>query len=308
MADRRIKLILNPNADMGNAWKLASDLHYLAEGFGQIDWTGTVYPTHATQLARQAAEDGYDLVVAVGGDGTAHEVINGLMEAKVDKRPTFSIVPMGSGNDYAANLGIPNEPETALKGILTGKSRWVDLAYIEAEDGRGEYWDNTVNIGFGGTVTIMSHRLPMLRGFLMYFVAVLQTIIVHYNILDVKITIDDKETWEGQTLMIALCNGPREGGGFTTGPTAVLDDGLLNYSFTEKVSRAMMFRLIPEFMNGTQERFKQIHPGTFKKLVINSKQPLILHTDGEVYAGFSHTVHQLTVEILPKALEVIVPS
>jgi hypothetical protein len=59
MTDRRIKLILNPNADMGNAWKLASDLHYLAEGFGEVDWTGTVFPTHATQLARQAAEDGY---------------------------------------------------------------------------------------------------------------------------------------------------------------------------------------------------------------------------------------------------------
>ena len=142
----------------------------------------------------------------------------------------------------------------------------------------------------------------------MYLVAVLQTIIVHYNILDVKITIDDKETWEGQTLMIALCNGPREGGGFMTGPSAILDDGILNYSITDKVSRAMMFRLIPEFMNGTQERFKQIHPGTFKKMVINSKQPLYLHTDGEMFAGFSHSVHQLTVEILPKALEVIMPS
>jgi diacylglycerol kinase family enzyme len=70
----------------------------------------------------------------------------------------------------------------------------------------------------------------------------------------------------------------------------------------------MMFRLIPEFMKGTQERFKQVHPGTFKKMVINSKQPLVLHTDGEVFAGFSHSVHQLKIEILPKALEVIVPS
>jgi diacylglycerol kinase (ATP) len=308
MTDRRIKMILNPNADMGNAWKFASELYYLAEGYGQVDWAGTVFPTHATQLARQAAEDGYDVVIAVGGDGTAHEVVNGLMEADVKKRPLFSIVPMGSGNDYANNLGIPNDPEKALKGILTGKPRWVDIGYVEDEDGRREYFDNTVNIGFGGTVTILSHRIPLLRGFLIYFVAVLQTIIAHYDILDVEIDIDGKETWKGQTLMMALCNGPREGGGFTTGPGALLDDGVLNYSITDKVSRPMMFRLIPEFMKGTQERFKQVHPGTFKKMVIHSKQPLVLHTDGEVFAGFSHNVHQLTIEILLKALEVIVPS
>jgi diacylglycerol kinase (ATP) len=215
---------------------------------------------------------------------------------------------MGSGNDYAANLGIPTEPEVALKAILSGKTRWVDLGYVEDEDGRREYWDNTVNIGFGGTVTYMSHKLPLLRGFLMYFVAVLQTIIVHYNILDVEIDIDGKDNWMGQTLMVALCNGPREGGGFTTGPNAILDDGILNYSITDKVSRAMMFRLIPEFMKGTQERFKQIHPGTFQKMVIHSQQPLYLHADGEMFAGFSHNVHQLTIQILPKALEVIVPS
>ena len=308
MSQPRIKLILNPNADMGNAWKYAADLHHIIEGKGEISWSGTVYPTHANELARQAAEEGYDIVVAVGGDGTAHEVINGLMEASVEKRPRFGIVPMGSGNDYAHNLGIPDTPEKALKTILTGTSRLVDLAYIEDETGRREYWDNTVNIGFGGAVTIYSHRMPVLRGFIMYFVAVLQTIIMQYNVFDVKITIDGKETWEGQTLMIALCNGPREGGGFVTGPSAKLDDSILNYSITEKVSRAMMFRLIPEFMSGKQERFKQIHPGTFKKMVINSQQPLYMHTDGEVFAGFAHNVHQLTVEILPQALEVIVPA
>ena len=308
MTQSRIKLILNPNADMGNAWKAASDLHYLAEGFGEVDWSGTVYPTHAEKLAKKAAEEGYDLIIAVGGDGTAHEVINGIMKAKVDKRPKFGIVPMGSGNDYAANLGLPNNPEEALKAILTGKTHKVDLAYVEDETGRREYWDNTINIGFGGAVTIFSHRMPILRGFLMYFVAVLQTIIANYIIYDVKIDIDGKDTWEGQTLMLALCNGPREGGGFITGPNAKLDDGILDYSFTEKVSRLMMFRLIPEFMSGKQERFKQIHPGRFKKMVINSVQPLVLHTDGEVFAGFSHDIHQLTIEILPQALEVVVPN
>ena len=77
---RKVKLILNPMADMGRAWKTANDLRPIAQEFqGELTWSGTVYPTHAIELARQAAEEGYDLVVAMGGDGTAHEVMNGLM-------------------------------------------------------------------------------------------------------------------------------------------------------------------------------------------------------------------------------------
>jgi YegS/Rv2252/BmrU family lipid kinase len=308
MAKPRIKLILNPNADMGNAWRRASELRYIVEGHGDVSWAGTVFPTHAKELAKQAAKEKYDLVIAVGGDGTAHEVINGLMEVKAKKRPLFGIVPLGSGNDFAANLGLPKNPEKALQSILTGKPRLIDLAYVEDETGRREYWDNTINIGFGGNVNIFSHRLPLLRGFLMYFVAVIQTILVRYDVLDIKITTDG-ETWEGQSMMIALCNGPREGGGFVTGPHAMLDDGHLDYAVLGKVSRPMMFRMIPEFMNGTQERFtKIVHPGTFKSMEIHSQQPLVLHTDGESFTGFSHNVRHLKIEILPQALEVMVPA
>ena len=75
---RKVKLILNPMADMGRAWKTANDLRPIAQEFkGELTWSGTVYPTHAIELARQAAEEGYDLVIAMGGDGTVHEVMNG---------------------------------------------------------------------------------------------------------------------------------------------------------------------------------------------------------------------------------------
>ncbi|MCK5346431.1 MAG: acylglycerol kinase family protein, partial [Candidatus Heimdallarchaeota archaeon] len=120
---KRIKMIINPNADMGNAWKHASDLRHIVEGHGETSWAGTGYPTHATTLAQQAAEEGFDLVVAVGGDGTAHEVINGLMKVPKSKRPVFGIVPFGSGNDYAHNLGIPDNAKKALHAILNGKVR-----------------------------------------------------------------------------------------------------------------------------------------------------------------------------------------
>lgn len=307
MSKPRLKMIMNPNADMGNAWKFAADLRHLVEAFADVQWSGTVYPTHAKQLAHEAADEGFDIVVAMGGDGTAHEVVNGLMEIPAEKRPKFAIIPLGSGNDYAANLGISKEANEAIQTIREGYSKKVDLFLIEDEDGRQEYVDNTANIGFGGSVTIFSHTIPLLRGFVMYFVAVLQTIFSNFTNYKVEIKTDEKE-WEDEVLMIALNNGPREGGGFITGPDAVLDDGVLNYCMVHKVSRLMMFRLIPEFMKGSQERFKPVYMGTFKQMEIKSDKPLVLHTDGEVYAGFSHDVHYLKVDLLPDALEVVVPK
>lgn len=307
MSKPRLKMIMNPNADMGNAWKFAADLRHLVEAFADVQWSGTVYPTHAKELAVQAGDEGYDIVVAMGGDGTAHEVVNGLMEIPAEKRPKFAVVPLGSGNDYAANLGIPKDAAEAINTIREGYSKKVDLFKVEDEEGRQEYVDNTANIGFGGSVTIFSHTIPLLRGFVMYFVAVLQTIFSNFRIHKVDIKTDEKE-WQDEVLMIALNNGPREGGGFVTGPDALLDDGILNYCVAQKVSRLMMLRLLPEFMKGSQERFKPVYMGTFKQMEIKSDVPLVLHTDGEVFAGFSHDVHYLKIDLLPAALEVVVPK
>ena len=307
MAPKRIKLIMNPNADMGNAWRQASDLRSLVEEYGHADWAGTVYPTHASQLAEQAAHDGYDLVIALGGDGTVHEVVNGLMRVPADKRPALATVPLGSGNDFAFNIGMEHDVQKAMLQILTGKTRKMDVAVVEDEHGRREYWDNTINVGFGGSVNIYSHNLPVVRGFLMYLVAVMLTIIRNYDVLKIQFT-TDKDSWEEEVMMVAICNGPREGGGFQTAPDAVMDDGLLDFTTVRKVSRAMMFRLIPEFMNGTINGFKQINMGRTKRIEMISNKPLYLHTDGEVFAGFANDIRKLSIEILPQALDVVVPN
>jgi len=307
MSKPRIKLIINPNADMGNAWRYPSDLRHLFEGFADADWAGTVYPTHAEELAKQAAEEGYDIVVAMGGDGTVHEVVNGLMAVPAEKRPTLGVIPLGSGNDFSANIGNTRDSDKAVKAILEGHTKKLDLATIEDETGRKEFWDNTVNIGFGGSVTIFSHRMPLLRGFIMYLAAVLQTIFSNYIVMKTTLKTDEKE-WEDETIMIALNNGPREGGGFHTGPHAIMDDGILNFTIAQKVSRLKMLMLLPMFMNGTQEKDKDVYMGTFKTLEITSDKPLYLHTDGEMFAGFSHNVHYLKIEVFPEAINVIVPE
>ncbi len=304
MPPHRIKLIINPNADMGNAWRQASDLRPVVDAFGGADWAGTVYPTHAVELARQAAEEGYELVIAVGGDGTVHEVVNGLMQAPAGRRPRLGVVPMGSGNDFAHAVGVAGgDPAKALRQVLGGQPRRIDIGRVEDEHGRVEFFDNTLGIGFDAIVTIRSHKLPVVRGFLMYLIAVVQTIMLNHVAPRMSLT-SDQEAWEEKKLMLVVCNGPREGGGFLVAPEAKIDDGVFHYVSIDHVSRPMMFRLIPEVMRGTHGRFDCVRMGTLRNLELHSDRPLHIHMDGEIFAGFGSDVRHLKIDLLPQELEV----
>jgi YegS/Rv2252/BmrU family lipid kinase len=304
MTKHKTKLIINPNADLGRAWRWGSDLRPVVEEFGGADWSGTVYPGHATELARQAAEAGYELVISVGGDGTTHEVINGLMEVPEGHRPRLGVVPVGTGNDFASNVGLPTQPPIAMRRAFTGQPRRIDLGLIESGE-RREYWDNTLGIGFDAVATMHSRTVPVLRGFFVYLIAVVKTILLNHNPARLQIEADE-ERWEDDYLMFVFCNGPREGGGFHVAPEAKVDDGWLHYAAIRKVSRPMMFRLLPEVMKGTHGRFRQVKLGQVKELKLESDRPLYIHTDGEIFAGFGTDVRKLAIRVLPAALEVVV--
>ncbi len=301
---RKVKIILNPMADMGNAWRVARDLRSITEQHGGVDWSGTVYPGHAIDLAKQAGEQGYDLVIAMGGDGTIHEVINGLMKVSEKKRPLLGVVPVGSGNDFAHSIHASRKPSEALIHALNGEASTVDLGLMTDENGRQEYFDNTLGIGFGAVVTIRSHKLPVLRGFLMYLTAVIQTIILNHNAMAMQIETDEQK-WEQSVIYLVICNGPREGGGFLIAPEAKIDDGLFHYAMITNVSRAMMFRIVPEVMKGTHGRFKQVRMGSCKRFTLSADRPLYIHADGEIFSGPGTDLRKVSFEILPNALKVV---
>lgn len=302
---KRVRLVFNPHADRGRAWDIASSLQAIIAGQAGFDWASTEFPGHATTLAREAGEAGYDIVAALGGDGTVHEAVNGLMALPQDRRPLLAVVPIGSGNDFAHNVGIPIGHEQAMRRILEGTARPVDLGRISDNTGRTEYWDNTLGIGFDATVTLYSYQITRLQGFTMYLWAVIQTILRNHDAPHMQIQ-TDAETFEENVLMFTACNGPREGGGFLVAPEAKVDDGILHYAMIGNVSRAMMFRLIPEVMNGTHGRFRQVRLGTCRRAQLTIERPVTIHLDGEIFAGFTSTVTRVTIEVLPGALNVIV--
>jgi diacylglycerol kinase family enzyme len=164
--------------------------------------------------------------------------------------------------------------------------------------------DNTLGIGFDATVTIRSHSLPLVHGFLMYLTAVIQTIILNHDAIPMKI-VTDRENWEEETLMLVLCNGAREGGGFLVAPAALNQDGVLDYVGIRRISRPFMFRLVPEVMKGTHGRFAPVRMGKFGRLTLQAERPLYIHADGEIFSAFGSDVRQLSVEVLPGALELV---
>jgi len=303
----RIKLIFNPFANLGRAWPIGAALRPIVNELGPADWTGTVYPTHATELARQAGEDGYDLVVAMGGDGTVHEVVNGLMQIPAGRRPSLGVVPLGSGNDFAFSAGIPQDPEAALRQVYSGKPCPVDVGSVDDLDGRQEYWVNAVGLGFDTAVTIHSRRIPVIQGFALYFAAVLKTILTNFDVYNVHVTADGV-SFDEKVLLLVFCNGGREGGGFQVAPHAKVDDGVLHYVGVRKISRAHLLATLPSFMNGKHAALKHVLHGDFNNIAIQSEQPLLIHTDGEIFAGYNGHTRRLSLKIHPGALRIIRPE
>jgi YegS/Rv2252/BmrU family lipid kinase len=226
------------------------------------------------------------------------------MQIDEDRRPILGVVPVGSGNDFAHGIGASRKSDEALLLALDGGSSTVDLGLMTDEDGRKEYFDNTLGIGFGAVVTIRSHRLPILRGFIMYLTAVIQTIILDHNPMNMEIQTDG-EKWQQSVIYLVLCNGPREGGGFLIAPEAKIDDGLLNYAMITNVSRPMMLRIVPEVMKGTHGRFRQVRMGTCKKFTLSANRSLYIHADGEIYSGPGTDLRKVSFEVLPNALKVV---
>lgn len=284
-----MRAIFNPIAAGGRSARLEPDLRACLTraaqdaGYG-VEWLVTKAPLHAIALGEQAAADGCELVVAVGGDGTVNEIINGLMRAgrKADAT-TLGVVPIGSGNDFAWSAGIPLNPKTACQRLWDGTMRRIDLGCIREADGRQRYFCNGCGAGFDAQVALEVERFKWLRGFLVYLVAVLQTVIFHHQVPLLRIRVDERE-WTQPSMMVTAGNGRRLGGGFLVTPEAELDDGLLDVCIAGQLSRLGILLVLPRFMRGTHVSHPQVQMDRAQRVVVTSPLPLTIHLDGEIFA------------------------
>lgn len=292
-------VLFNPNAARGRAHRRLAELRRrLDEAACAYDLMVTQGKGHAIEVARQAIEDGRQLLVAAGGDGTVNEVVNGICHAReAGAGCLLGVLPMGSGNDFASSLGIPLDLDRAIQRLKSGKARTVDVGLAN-----GRYFDNNVGIGFEARINIEAHKLPRLRGQWQYLAAVFRAL-VHYSLPTVDLEADAYSVQGLATLMISVGNNHRIGGGFLITPDAQPDDGLLDVCMARAISRPRILRLLPKAMKGSHLEDEAVELFRTRRLVIESQDPLPVHADGEI---LWNDVHRLEITILPGALRVII--
>ena len=298
-----IKIILNPVAGRGLGARVEPELRQLIKAQGlDFDLVLTARPWHAAELAEQAAHDGFETIVAAGGDGTCNEVVNGLMAASQNgATAVMGIIPVGSGSDFANTVGVPPNLQAACNRLANGQARTVDVGRVTLPGQNPRYFDNTINVGFGGVVTIEALKIKRLRGIALYLPVVLKTIFLYYKAPPVTIEYDEQKM-ALPAVMISVANGPREGGGFCVAPQARPDDGLFDLCIVHEVNRLTMLSLIPDFMKGTHVGRKPITMARARQVTISSPDDLVAHMDGEVLCT---DAHRIECEILPQRLQVL---
>ncbi len=302
---KRYKIIVNPISGRG-AGELA--IPFIEQALPGLDFdiVRTERPWHAAELARQAVLDGYDVVVSVGGDGTANEVLNGLMQAKQaggEHSAAMGVLSVGRGNDFAFGVGAPADLAAACRALVQDQRRTIDVGRVEGGlYPQGRYFGNGVGVGFDAVVGFEALKIKYLQGFLLYLVAALKTIFLYYRAPLVRIEYEG-QSFTQRSLMISIMNGRRAGGGFMMAPQANMDDGLFDLCIAAQTSRLRLLGLVPRFMNGSQAVHEAVRTGQSKRVVVSAVEgALPAHSDGETLCAEGQ---QLSVELLPQQISVI---
>lgn len=299
-------IIVNPVAGKGAGAKAIPEIESNLKRMGMdYDLIITERPGHGIEIAENAGSNGFGMVVAVGGDGTVNEVINGLMGAANSGHLTsnLGVFPVGRGNDFSFGMGIPQDLGSACQLLMTGKPRKIDIGFVKGgnyPDGR--YFGNGVGIGFDTIVGFEAAKLPpFISGIPAYLIAALKTIFL-FNAPLLRITIDG-EILEQPCILVSMMNGKRMGGSFMFAPESEPDDGMLNLCIAHQVTRLQVLGLFPKVMSGTQADHHAIKMPLGQHIHIKALSgSLPVHADGETICEAGQ---ELEVSILKQQLELI---
>lgn len=291
--------IVNPVAGRGRGARLRerarAELDRLLPG---IEFAESREPGHAVEIARAAAAR---LLVAVGGDGTVREVAAGAV-ARADA-PEIALVPVGSGNDFARNLGIPTDVAAAARVAALGSARPVDAVRLSA-GGRDEFFVNAAGFGFDARVIEQARRFRRLRGMPLYLAAVLRAV-REYDCPRVRLTAGN-ETLEQPVLLIAAANGRCYGGGMKVAPAARPDDGLLEICVIAAVGRRRVLQCLPRLVRGTHGAMPEVRFLRGRTLELEFLDPVPVQLDGDLLDR--PDARSFRLETLPAALRVRTPA
>lgn len=294
----KVKVILNPR---GGRLKGQAKIALVEQAMQKV---GLDYHLEITnnaadgcRLARQAAQAGWPIIVAAGGDGTINGIVNGLVKAAGEKQPPIlGIIPLGTANDLADMLGLPRDVTAACQRITAGNTRLIDVGIVN-----GHYFVNNSAVGLEPMVSIEHDQMRQIKGNLRYLLAALKSIIKAQT-WEMRLTWD-KGIYDGPITLISVGNSRRTGGSFFMTPKAVVDDGLLDFVYAFGMSRGQMLKLLPRTLKGSHIHHPLVAYLQTKRLSIVASPATPIQADGEI---IEKNAIEINYGIMPQKLPVIV--
>lgn len=297
-----IAVVMNPRAGGGRMaaeWPAIGAM--LKSQVGPFELMPTSRPGETPQVAQRAAEQGADLVIAAGGDGTIGEVADGLLRAS--RRPQIGIIPMGTGVDFPRSVGLRRPPAEAIAAIASERSLIIDagrMAFVADDGSRGmKHFINVASAGLSGP-TARAVNAAQRRGasgrltFLFHTIAQL----MRYRPKDVRIRFDDSDEIESSIAVVAVCNGRYFGAGLMVAPDAQVDDGLLDIVVVAAAGKLELIQTLQASYTGQHRKSRLC---TFRRARTVTIEPrreeALIEIDGEVPGRLP-----ARAEILPGAL------
>jgi YegS/Rv2252/BmrU family lipid kinase len=289
-----ILFIVNPTAGKGRAKTLVPFIEDECRK-GQIEYEikYTSAPLDGTSIGAWGAAEGYERIVAVGGDGTVNDVLNGIARTSA----ALGVIPGGSGNDFIRSINKHKEMKKIINDNIYGKIVKSDIGICN-----GKYFINVASSGFDAQVVMETQNAKKIfSGSLAYIAAVIKTIFM-YKGRKAKIKIDNL-VFEENTLLVAVANGKYYGGGMLPAPKAEMDDGYFDICHIKHVGKAKMLILFPKFIKGKHESIKEVSMYKGKEIRIEANEELPVNMDGETFYS-----RQIEFGIIPMGINIIIPK
>ena len=302
-----VVFVVNPASANGSTRRQWPEIARQAASLGLAGETlFSERPGHAEELAQEAAERGARLIVAVGGDGTVHEAVNGLMRTDPEHRPELATIPRGTGRDFARSFRIPRSTEQALAVALNGATRTVDVgrAGFTAWDGAASesYFANFAGAGISGAVAARANTSSKALGGKASFFWATTVVFLRWENSEYEVTVDGVQT-AGRMLEVIAAIGDQLAGGMRLAPEADPADGLFDVVLIGDATKLDFVRTLPKIYRGTYLPHPRAEVVRGSRVEVRTAVPLPLALDGE-QPGTTPAVF----EIVPGALRVRVPS
>lgn len=294
----RVCFVVNPTAGHGRALAAWKQIEPLAAQLGDYGVKFTQGPRQGEALAMQAAQEGYDRVIAMGGDGTVNEVGNGLMGTGA----ALGVIPTGTGNDWVRTASIGRNFEAGCRLAFEGQLSKMDVGLAHGY----RYFFNGAGFGFDAEVCVWVNKYGQswkrISGTLPHLMGVVNTLF-RFTGVAVDVDIDGHRTHIPRLLLMALGNGQYFGGGMKIVPDAKLDDGLLDLAWGQNLSRSELIGLVGKIYKAAHVGHPKVSMARGRKITATSAAQVPFQLDGDVAGHLP-----VTFEILPKALDVVLPK